>query len=107
MFCEGKYHTRLDIIRDGRPNKVIYAFEDVDLAEAKKKLGDVACIAGGMQTKTLMYGTPADIEEEVKRSIDLLAPGSGYIMSNTVALDYVSPENMHAWRNATEKYGKY
>jgi uroporphyrinogen-III decarboxylase len=54
-----------------------------------------------------MYGTPADVEEEVKRSIDLLAPGSGYIMSNTVALDFVSPENMHAWRDAVEKYGKY
>ena len=43
----------------------------------------------------------------LKRSIDLLAPGSGYIMSNTVALDFVSPENMHAWRDATEKYGTY
>ena len=107
VFCEGKYHTRLDVIKDVQPNKVIYAFEDVNLAEAKKKLGDVACIAAGMQTKTLMYGTPADVEEETKRSIDLLAPGSGFIMSNTVALDFAKPENLHAWREATEKYGKY
>lgn len=107
VFCEGKYHTRLDIIKDVQPNKVVFAFEDTDLAEAKKKLGDVACIAAGMQTKTLMYGTPTDVEEEAKRSIDLLAPGSGFIMSNTIALDYASPENMHAWRDATEKYGKY
>ena len=107
VFCEGKYHTRLDIIKDVQPNKVIYAFEDVDLAEAKKKLGDVACIAGGMRTRTLMYGKPEDVVEETKRSIDLLAPGSGFIMSNTIALDFASPENMHAWRDATEEFGKY
>ena len=107
VFCEGKYHTRLDIIKNVERGKVIYAFEDVDWPEAKRKLGDVACIAGGMQTKTLMYGTPHDVEEEVKRSIDLLAPGGGFIMSNTVALDFVSPENMHAWREATENYGAY
>ena len=47
------------------------------------------------------------VGDEVKASMDILAPGGGYIMSNTVALDYVSPENMHAWRNAVEKYGKY
>ena len=62
---------------------------------------------GSMRTKTLMYGTPKDVEEEVKRSMDVLAPGGGFIMSNTVALDFVSPENMHAWRDATEKYGTY
>lgn len=107
VFCEGKYRTRLDVIKNVQPGKVIYVFEEVDWAEVKKKLGDVACIAGGMQTKTLMFGTPKDVEEEAKRSIDLLAPGGGFIMSNTVFLDRISPENMHAWRDATEKYGQY
>lgn len=107
IFCEGKYHTRLDVIKDVPRGKVIYCFEDVDMAEAKQKLGDVACIAMGMKTSTLMHKTPQEVEDEVKASMDILAPGGGYIMSNTVALDYVSPENMHAWRNAVEKYGKY
>lgn len=107
VFCEGKYRTRLDIIKDVQPGKVIYAFEDVDWAEAKKKLGNVACIAGGMNTHTLMDGSPEDVEEEVKRMFDILAPGGGFISTNSIALDYASPENMHAWRNALEKYGRY
>ena len=54
-----------------------------------------------------MHKTPAEVEDEVKRMLDILAPGGGFISSNSVALDYVSQENMHAWRDAIEKYGKY
>ena len=107
VFCEGKYHTRLDIIKNIQPGKVVYCFEDVNMEEAKKKLGDVACIAMGMNTHTLMNKGPQDVEDEVKRSMDILAPGGGFIMSNTIALDFASPENMHAWRNAIDKYGCY
>lgn len=107
VICEGKYRTRLDIIKNVQPGKVVYFFEDVDMEEAKKKLGDVACIAMGMNTSTLMNKSAQDVEDEVKRSMDILAPGGGFIMTNSTALDYVSPENMHAWRDAVEKYGRY
>lgn len=107
VFCEGKYHTRLDIIKNVTPGKIIYCFEDVDMVEVKQKLGDVACIAMGMNTSTLMHKSPAEVEDEVRRTFDILAPGGGFISANSVALDYVSPENMHAWRNAVDKYGCY
>ena len=107
VFCEGKYYTRLDVIKNVQPGKVIYCFEDADMSEVKKKLGDKACIAMGMNTHTLMYKGPQEVEDEVKRTLDIMAPGGGYISSNSVALDYVPAENMHAWRNAIEKYGKY
>ena len=107
VFCEGKYHTRLDSIKNIQPGKVVYCFEDVNMEEAKKKLGDAACIAMGMNTHTLMNKGPQEVEDEVKRSMDILAPGGGFIMTNTIALDFCSPENMHAWRNAVDKYGSY
>lgn len=107
VLCEGKYYTRLDVLRNVQPGKVIYCFEDTDLAEAKRKLGDVACIAAGMNTLTLMNKKPEDVKDEVKRTLDIMAPGGGFISTNSIALDYVSPENMHAWRNAIEKYGSY
>ena len=66
-----------------------------------------ACIGGGMKTGTLMFGKPEDVEEEVKRTLDIMMPGGGYFSANTVALDKVPAENMHAWREAIEKYGKY
>ena len=107
VFCEGKYDTRLECITDIPKGKILYCFEDVDWKEAKRIVGPYAAIGGGMSTHTLMNGTPQQVEDEVKRSLDILAPGGGFFMSNSIALDEVSPENMHAWRNALEKYGKY
>lgn len=107
VFCEGKYNTRLEPLTDVEKGKVIYCFEDVDLVRAKKVLGNVACIAGGMPTAVLMKGNAAEIENETKRSIDICAPGGGFIMSNSTALDFVSPEAMTAWHEATLKYGKF
>ncbi|MCF0230233.1 MAG: hypothetical protein HUJ76_11160 [Parasporobacterium sp.] len=107
VFCEGRYDTRLECISDIPKGKVIYTFENVNLKEAKRILGGTACIAGGVDTHVLMNGTPADVERNVRESLDILAPGGGYISMNTIALDHVSPENMHAWRDTIEKYGKY
>ncbi len=107
VFCEGEYNTRLETLTDVPKGKVIYAFEDVDFARAKKVLGDTACICGGMPTQTLMKGDVTRIEDEVKKMMDICAPGGGYIMSNSLALDEVSPEAMHAWHEATIKYGTF
>ncbi len=107
VMCEGKYFTRLDCISDVEPGKVLYFIEQTDWKEAKEKVGKVAAIAGAMDTNTLMLKKPEDVEDEVKRMFDILAPGGGFVSANSVALDYVTPENMHAWRNAVEKYGTY
>ena len=79
----------------------------VDFAEAKRVLGDVACIAGGMPTEHLMHGDRQRVVDETKRLIDLLAPGGGYIMSNSLALDQVKTENMEAWKDTVFSYGVY
>ena len=86
---------------------MIYTFEEVDLKEVKRIVGPYACIGAGMNTHTLMEGTPAQVEDEVKRNMDILAPGGGFISINSIALEKVSAENMHAWRDAVEKYGRY
>ena len=107
VFCEGKYYTRLECLTDVPKGKVLYIFEDVDFKEAKKILGPYAAIGGGMNTHTLMNGTPEDVEREVAEMFEIMAPGGGFVTSNSIALDYVSPENMHAWRDAVDKYGRY
>lgn len=63
-FCEGRYTSRLDIISDVPAGKIIYIFEDVDLAKAKKTLSGIACIMAGIASQTLMYGKPEDVKEE-------------------------------------------
>ena len=107
VFCEGKYNTRLDCITDVPKGKVLYNFEDVDWKEAKRIVGPYAAIGGGVDTQTLMNGTPADVERATRQALEILAPGGGYFMGNSIALDNVPAENMHAWRDTLEKYGRY
>lgn len=107
VFCEGRYHSRLEILRSVPKGKVIFLFEDVDFARAKQVLGNVACIAGGMPTGSLIYETPDQVADQTKRMLDLCAPGGGYIMSNSIALDQASPANMEAWRDTLLTYGVY
>lgn len=107
IFCEGNYFTRLETIKDVPKGKVVYFFEKQDMANAKKVLGDVACIAGNFDTNLLQYGTKEQIEEETKRLLDICAPGGGYFMSNAISLDNAKPENLAAWYEAVERYGKY
>lgn len=105
VICEGKYHTRLNVLADVPKGKVIYFFEDADFAEAKRILGDVACIGCGMPPEYLMMGDKQRVIDKTKRMIDLLAPGGGYIMTNSLALDQVKTENMEAWKDTLFTYG--
>ncbi len=107
VICEGKYRTRLEVLADVPKGKVIYFFEDVDLVEAKRILGDVACIGGGMPTEYLMMGDKQRVIDHTKKMIDLLAPGGGFIMTNTIAIDQVKTENVEAWKDTLFEYGKY
>lgn len=107
VICEGKYHTRLETLTDVPRGKVIYFFEDVDLAKAKKMLTGIACIGGGMKTQYLMSGTPERVTEETKKCLEICAPGGGFIMTNTLALDEVDHRLMEAWHEATLKYGSF
>jgi hypothetical protein len=107
IFFEGKYNTRLDIIRDVPPGKCIYMFEQVDIVKAKKTLADVACVAGNLPGASLVYGTKEEIVEETKRMLDACAPGGGFIMDCSIVMDHYKEENMEAWRQTTLEYGKY
>ncbi len=107
VFTEGKYNSRLDFLRDVPAGKVIYHFEDVDMATAKKKLGDVACISGGFSTAVLDWGTPEQVVEETKRLLDVVAPGGGYIFETGCGMCNCKRENVEAMFETVKTYGKY
>ena len=75
VFLEGPYNTRLEILKQVPKGKVIYMFEQVDIAKAKKILGDTACICGNLPSADLIYGKKEDIIENTKRMLDVCAPG--------------------------------
>jgi len=56
----------------------------------------------------LPFGTPGDVEEEVKRRIYDLASGGGYVLAPVHNIQAnVPPENVVAMFEAAKKYGKY
>lgn len=108
IFFEGKYNTRLELLRDEFPDgEIIFMFEQVDIAKAKKILGGKVCITGNLPGAMLVYGTPEEVREETKRMLDTCAPGGGFIMDCSIVMDHFREDLMDAWLETTLKYGQY
>lgn len=108
LFFEGKYHSRLELISELLPpKKCICMFEQIDIAKAKKVLGNVACITGNLHGATLAFGSKQDVIDETKRMMDACAPGGGFIMDCSMVMDDFKMENMEAMYETTIKYRKY
>ena len=72
--------------------------EVIDVYEAKRLYGDRLSFYGGISTqKTLPYGTPSDVKDEVRRLLDSIGRDGGYIAApaHDVPRD-AKPENIAA-----------
>jgi uroporphyrinogen decarboxylase len=81
----------------------------LDIGAFKKEFGHRVCIMGNIDCiETLVSKGTQDVEAEVKRTIEIAAPGGGYILasSNTIHPG-VKPENYIAMVQAAHRYGKY
>lgn len=107
VYVEGNYNTRLEILRDVPKGKVIYDFETVDMAKAKKVLGDVACIAGNVPNYLLAHGSAQEVEDYCKYLIDTCAPGGGFMMDASALIDNAKTENIERMFEITQSYGTY
>ena len=106
-FAEGDYEPRLEIIRDMPRTSVVWHFEHMDMAEAKKVLGDVACIAGNVPASLLVTGTPGAVKESCRKLIETCAPGGGYILTGGAGMNKGDADNLRAMMAAAKEYGKY
>ena len=91
-------------------NPVQTTASNMDPVELKQEFGrDLVFWGGGVDTqKTLPNGTPQEVKEDVKRSIDALAAGGGYVFNtvHNIQAD-VPPENIIAMWEALQEYGTY
>lgn len=80
-----------------------------NLVELKKRYGTRICFCGAIDThRILPYGTPAEVRQEVRRVIELLGPGGGYLLGSVhTFMDEVPPENILAMVDAVEAFGRY
>lgn len=91
-------------------NPVQYSAEGMDLAELKKEFGDVLVFWGaGIDTQEILNkATPDQVRDEVKRNIEIMAPGGGYVFTtvHNIQAD-VPPENFWAMWESMMIFGKY
>jgi hypothetical protein len=105
--AEGAYNNRLEYISDMPKSAVIWMFDQTDMANAKKTVGKVSCIAGNVPTSVAYTGTAKEMKEYCRRLIETCAPGGGYILSGGSTFDMAKPENIHAMMDAAKEYGVY
>lgn len=80
-----------------------------DLQSLKTRYGKELVFCGAIDThRILPYGTPAEVRAEVRRVIETLGPGGGYMLAavHTIMND-VPAENILAMVNALAEFGRY
>lgn len=91
-------------------NPVQVNAKDMDTKVLKREFGkDITFWGGGVDTqRVLPFGTPEEVREEVKRRIEDLAPGGGFVFAaiHNVQSD-VPPENFMAMWETLQEYGIY
>jgi uroporphyrinogen-III decarboxylase len=80
---------------------------DVDLADAKARVGSRMTLYGGFNEHVLCNGTVADVETEVRRCLDAAAGGGRYILRSTGQIMSALPGHVEAMTAAVRRYGCY
>ena len=80
-----------------------------NLEELKKQFGKNIVFCGAIDTHhVLPFGTPDEVRREVKRIIDILGRGGGYMLASVhTILSDVPPENVLAMADAAVEFGHY
>ncbi len=101
-----------DLIESGVDvlNPVQVSAAGMDTRELKKRFRrDLVFYGGGVDTQDVLpHGTPAQVRDEVRRRIDDLAPGGGFIFNTVHNIQGdVPPENILAMWEALREFGVY
>lgn len=82
---------------------------NMDIAEIKKEYGNTLCLMGNIDLDYIMtFATPKEVEDIVKKTIDIAAPGGGFILSTcNTFIDAIPVENALAMYNTGHTYGVY
>jgi uroporphyrinogen decarboxylase len=107
--CGSVYKLMPDLIEAGYDviNPVQITSRDMEPARLKREFGrEIAFWGGGADTRhVLNRGAPSEVKDHVRRNIDVLSPGGGFVF-NTVhnILGDVPPDNIVAMFEAVDEY---
>ncbi len=91
-------------------NPVQVSAAGMNTKKLKQEYGqDITFWGGGVDTqRVLPFGSPEDVSAEVKRRIDDLAPGGGFVFAAVHNIQaFVPPENIVAAFDTALEYGNY
>jgi uroporphyrinogen decarboxylase len=80
-----------------------------DPEELKRRFGDRLSFWGAVDQQSLLpFGSPAEIEADVKSKIEVLGRGGGYMIAPAHIIQADTPmENVEAFISAVKRYGRY
>jgi uroporphyrinogen decarboxylase len=104
FFLDDLLEAGIDILNPVQVSATNMAPEDL-----KKRYGDRVTFWGGVDTQHLLpYGSPQEVSDGVKRLIDVMAPGGGFILAAVHNIrPEVPPENLVALFDTAWEYGRY
>ena len=80
----------------------------MDNARVKREYGDRLTMWTGVQCETLIQGSLDEVEREVRRNLELLMPGGGYLFGSTNSVQYgARTDNYLRALELVRKYGVY
>ena len=90
-------------------NPIQVSAAEMDTRALKREYGEDLAFWGGIDTQhVLPFGTTEEVMIEVRRRIDDLAPGGGYVLASVHNIQReVPPENVVAMFDAALDYGRY
>ncbi len=108
--CGAAYDLIPDLIDVGFDilNPVQVSARGMDTRKLKQEFGKDMTFWGGIDTqRVLPFGTPAQVADEVRRRIDDLAPGGGFVLAAVHNIQaFVPPENIVMMFDTAQQYGR-
>ncbi|TYC83636.1 uroporphyrinogen decarboxylase family protein [Acetobacterium wieringae] len=99
IMFEKNWSHLYEYLQELPKNCILGLFEEDDLVVAKKAIGNTICIGGGIKTNDLYFKTPQECIDNVKKLVDEVAPGGGFVFTTDKSLlspTDARPENYKA-----------
>lgn len=109
--CGSIYKFIPDLIELGVDiiNPVQVAARNMNTKTLKEEFGNILTFWGGIDTQSVLpFGSPEEVENEVKKRISDLAPGGGYVLTAVHNIQAgVRPENICRMYDSARLFGNY
>lgn len=99
-MVDGFIEAGIDILDPCQP-------EAMDIFELKRRYGDVLAFHGGIGVQSVLpYGSPDEVRDMVRETIDIMADGGGYLCSSSHTIKADIPwENLMVFVETVREYG--